>query len=66
VQYQLVVNTVHTLEQTWAWAVCVLDMAERQLQQGQNFDVQVREGGRKEAWEGVRKEAWEGVRVIGR
>ena len=25
----------------WRWAVCLLDMAEGQLQQGQKFDVQV-------------------------
>ena len=37
---ELVQSTVSTLEQTWAWVVSVLDVAEGQLQQGHMFDTQ--------------------------
>ena len=34
-------QTLSQLESTWRWVIKVLDVAEGQLQRGQNFDVQV-------------------------
>ncbi|CAI8007414.1 E3 ubiquitin-protein ligase UBR5 [Geodia barretti] len=39
-QCHLVRQTLSQLESTWRWVIKVLDVAEGQLQRGQNFDVQ--------------------------